>query len=195
VKNKFIGYFAGTTLMLIFASGAYYKYDHYANDQPIPEHEISITGVPLNIITVMGEYQGKSYIIGYRILLSDYNNNKDEYVIVSTAGALLEANKKISGSPGMVPKATTESFTEVVEAIGKTIIDKMPIGIYGDILYEKMKDDSSFSILSFFKDKEKEAVEENLPRLFEGKKVVLLYSVKMYSGERYEINRRPKDND
>jgi len=70
VKSKFIGYFAGTTLMLIFASGAYYKYDHYGNDQPIPEHEISITGVPLNINTVMGEYRGKSYIIGYRILLS-----------------------------------------------------------------------------------------------------------------------------
>jgi len=95
----------------------------------------------------------------------------------------------------MVPKATTESFTEVVEAIEKTIMDKMPIGIYGDILYEKMKDDSSFSILSFFKDKEKEVLEENLPRLFEGKKVVLLYSAKMYSGKRYEINRRPKDND
>jgi hypothetical protein len=195
VKNKFIGYFAGTILMFIFASGAYYKYDHYDNDQPIPEHEISITGVPLNINTVMGEYRGKSYVIGYRILLSDYNNNKDDYVIISTTGALLEANKQISGSPGMVPKATTESFAEVVEAIGKTIMDKMPIGIYGDILYEKRKDDSTFSILSFFKDKEKDGVDESLPLLFEGKKVVLLYSAKMYSGKRYEINRKPKDND
>jgi hypothetical protein len=195
VKSKFIGYFAGTIFMLIFASVAYYKYDHYDNDQPIPEHEISITGVPLTINTVMGEYRGKSYIIGYRILLSDYNNSKDEYVVISTTGALLEANKQISGSPGMVPKATTESFAEVVKAIGKTIMDKMPIGIYGDILYDKKKDDSSFSFLSFLKDKGKEGVDESLPLLFEGKKVVLLYSAKMYSGERYEINRRPKDND
>jgi hypothetical protein len=195
MKRRFMGYFAGITLMLIFLSGAYYKYDHYGNDQPIPGHEISITGLPMEIITVMGNYHGKSYVIGYRILVSDYANKKDEYVVISTLGALLEANKKIPGNPNMVPKAITESFANIIEAIGKAITDKMPIGIYGDILYEQRKNNSSFSILSFFKDNEKEVVEESQHLLFEGKKVVLLYSAKLYTGERYEINRKPKDND
>ena len=143
-------------------------------------------------MTVRGQYRGKDYIIGYRIIVTDDKNN--EYVVISTLGGLIEDNRQVSGSPGMVPKAITASFAEVVEAIQKHLKDKLPIGIYGDLLYEKKKAGTSFS-LPFFGDRKTEAEEERKPLLFEDKKVILLYGVTLYGGKEYNIDRKIKDND
>lgn len=191
MKSRFFGYITGFSLLIVVILGAYYVYANYGNEDPTPEHEISISGTLQSVATVRGKYKETDYVIGYRMIIAD-SSTGEEYVIISTTGGLIGNSSKITGSPGMVPKAITESFAEVVNSTQETLRDHLPVCIYGDLMYERKKSQISFSI-PFFKKKEKESEDDNF-LLFEDKKVILLYGISLYGGKELHIDRNPKRN-
>lgn len=135
-----------------------------SNKQPTPEHPVTYSGIPRETVKVIGHWKMGEFVIGYRIIT-------DEYVITSGYGGLFGQEGQAFGGPGLVPHATVSTFGRIVD-VAEQVKNKEPITFYGDLAYTR---------------------EGNQPYLFEGKKVIILFSA-AYDGHDHEVNRRPWDN-
>ena len=135
-----------------------------SNDQPKPEHPITITAIPHSTVKVTGHWKMGEFVIGYRIIT-------DDYVVISDGGGLFGQEGQAFGGPGLVKHATVSTFGRVVE-VAERVKGKEPITFYGDLAHTR---------------------EGNRPYLFEGKKVIILLNA-THNGQNYEVNRRPWDN-
>ena len=135
-----------------------------SNEQPVPNNPVKTSAIPRSIEKVVGHWKMGEFTIGYRIIT-------DEYVITTDYGGLHGQEGQGLAGPGTVRYKTVETFGRVAE-IAETCKNERPIEFYGDIAYLK---------------------NENKPYLFEGKKVIVLYTA-VLDGKVYEINRKPWDN-
>lgn len=134
------------------------------NDQPKPEHPITITAVPRSTIKVTGNWKRGEFLIGYRIIT-------DNYIITSGYAGIFGQQGGVARGPGIVKHPIMSSFGQVFE-LAEEMKNKELITFHGDLYY---------------------VGEESHPYIFEGRKVIILYNA-IHNDQNYEVNRRPWDN-
>jgi len=135
-----------------------------SNEQSKLEHPVKYSGIPRETIKVQTSRNGGDFVVGYRIIT-------DEYIIISGINALFEQEGQVISSPSMGLCAALSTFGCIVK-LAEKVKDKSPITFYGDIVYP---------------------ANANQPYLFEGKKVIILFSAK-YNYQHYAVDRRLWDD-
>ncbi len=108
-----------------------------SNDQPKPINSVTYTGIPREVIEVIGRWKMGEYTQGFRIQFDDY------YTITDIQGLYGQEGMGFTG-PGLVDRAIVESFREIAE-LCEEIKDKEEINIHGDLMKTKEVKDYLFN--------------------------------------------------